>query len=246
MNEQTMPLAPASRNMDFLAGAGGALTMNSVEIADLVEKRHDHVMRDIRAMIEGLEIEAPNFGGSYLGENGRALPCFNLPKDLTLTLVAGYNVKLRKRIIDRWLELEAKAQPAPLDYSNPQVLLGVLDHLQSKVREQNEVIEIQSSKVKQLARLEAAKGSMCLSDAAKTLGVRRDDLIARLAAERWIFKRAGNKNWLAYDTKRQTGLMEHDDHIYFDSEQRERISTRCLVTAKGLVKLAEILERRLH
>lgn len=31
---------------------------------------------------------------------------FNLPKDLTLTLVSGYNVQMRHRIITRWLELE--------------------------------------------------------------------------------------------------------------------------------------------
>lgn len=37
----------------------------------------------------------------------------SLPRNLALTLVAGYNVKLRIRIIDRWMELEAKvAQPA--------------------------------------------------------------------------------------------------------------------------------------
>ena len=40
--------------------------------------------------------------------------------------------------------------------------------------------------------------------------------------------------------------MEHDDHLYLDSQKRERVSTRALVTAKGLVRLAEILSRPLH
>lgn len=88
------------------------LSMSSREIAELCEKRHDHVMRDIKKMLGGLGEAAPKFGGSYLGSDGTQRPCFNLPKDLTLTLVAGYNVVLRKRIIDRWLELEQRAYEA--------------------------------------------------------------------------------------------------------------------------------------
>ncbi len=80
----------------------------------------------------------------------------------------------------------------------------------------------------------------------QTLGTGRDALFARLQAERWIFKRAGNKNWLAYDDKRRSGYLEHDDHLYTDNEGRERVATRVLVTAKGLVKLAEVLNRPLH
>lgn len=80
--------------------------MSSREIADLCDKRHDHVMRDIRNMLSDLKITDPKFGGSYQDSTGRALPCFNLDKELSMTLVAGYNVVLRNRIIKRWMELE--------------------------------------------------------------------------------------------------------------------------------------------
>lgn len=91
------------------------LTMSSREIAGLCEKEHKDVMRDIRAMFEQLEMTSETsaqFCADLPDAYGRPQPVFNLPKDLTLTLVAGYNVKLRKRIIDRWLELEAKTAPA--------------------------------------------------------------------------------------------------------------------------------------
>lgn len=91
-----------------------------------------------------------------------------------------------------------------------------------------------------LERLEGATGSMCITDAAKTLGVGRNELITFLQHIRWIFKRPGNKNWLAYDAVRPR-YMEHDDHPYQDSEGRDRVSTRALVTAAGLVKLADLL-----
>lgn len=86
----------------------GPLTMSSREIADLCSKRHDNVMRDAKAMFNGLQINALKFEGVYRDTKNEQRPCYNLPKDLTLTLVAGYNVVLRKRIIDRWLELEGQ------------------------------------------------------------------------------------------------------------------------------------------
>lgn len=100
--------------MNGIINADGNARMSTVEIAALCEKRHDHVLRDVRGMLSDLGIAAPNFGGSYKDGSGRSLPCFHLPKDLTLTLVSGYNVVLRKRIIDRWLELESLgAIPVP-------------------------------------------------------------------------------------------------------------------------------------
>lgn len=88
------------------------LTMSSREIAELTGKRHDHVMRDIRGMLDGLGGNRPSFGGVYQDAKGERRPCFNLPKRETLILISGYNVTLRARIIDRWMELEAAAAAA--------------------------------------------------------------------------------------------------------------------------------------
>lgn len=90
--------------------------MSSLEIAKLAGKEHKNVMRDIRSMLNGLDPDG--FTGlkterSYIDPTGRKLLMFNLPKDLTLTLVSGYNVQMRHRIITRWLELEEASKPAP-------------------------------------------------------------------------------------------------------------------------------------
>lgn len=87
-----------------------ALTMSSREIAELTGKEHKNVKRDIITMLNNLEIDAISFEHTYLDSQNRQQTEFNLNKELTLTLVAGYNVKLRLAIIKRWQELEQKEQ----------------------------------------------------------------------------------------------------------------------------------------
>lgn len=82
------------------------LTMTSREIAELTNKNHADVLRDIRLMLSELKVGESIFAGSYLSQQNKELPLFNLPKRETLILVSGYNIELRSRIIDRWLELE--------------------------------------------------------------------------------------------------------------------------------------------
>lgn len=97
-----------------------ALTMSSREIADLTEKLHANVLRDIRNLLADPGEAELNFESSYRDTTGRTLPMFNLPKDLTLTLVAGYSAALRHRIITRWMELEEAAKgPALPNFGNP-------------------------------------------------------------------------------------------------------------------------------
>jgi len=88
-------------------------TMSSREIAELTGKRHDHVIRDIEKMLDDVSLDHPNFGGVYVDAKGEQRKCYNLPKNLTLNLIAGYRAAIRLKIIDRWLEME-KAKAAQL------------------------------------------------------------------------------------------------------------------------------------
>ena len=95
-----------------------SVTMSSREIAELTEKEHKNVIRDIRTMLNELK------DGSELShvkeeKDARGYTvAFHLNKELKLTLVAGYNVKLRLAIIKRWQELEAQQQSSMLVLPN--------------------------------------------------------------------------------------------------------------------------------
>lgn len=93
-------------------------TMSSLEIAELTGKAHHHVMRDIREVLEAIGDRPSKFGYTIERPNpkgGRPIPspCYRLPKDLVFTLVTGYSVQLRHKVVTRWMELEAAAYAAP-------------------------------------------------------------------------------------------------------------------------------------
>lgn len=77
------------------------------------------------------------FEWEYSDSQGKPRLEYRLDKELTLTLVAGYSVELRNRIIKRWLELEAQAA-APA-FQVPQTMgeaLRLAAELTDKVKKQ--------------------------------------------------------------------------------------------------------------
>ena len=77
-----------------------------LEIAELTGKRHDNVLRDIRKILDDLEIAVLKFEAVYLAGNGEERICFNLPRLECDLVVSGYSAKYRLAIIKRWHELE--------------------------------------------------------------------------------------------------------------------------------------------
>lgn len=222
-------------------------TMSSVDIAELTGKAHKNVIRDIREVLGGLKIEPSSFEGTYANAQGKSQPCFNLPKRECLILVSGYSVELRAKVIDRWMELEqGAARPVAIDFSDPAVLLGVVGHLQSQLGEKDQIIADLGEKTKRLDRIEGAGGSICLTDAAKTLKKAPQELIRFMSSRGWIFKRVGNTAWVGRQQFIGSGYLEHREYVYRDQQGYERVSTRVLVTGKGLVKLAAMLDEPLH
>lgn len=80
--------------------------MSSREIAELTEKRHSDVKRDCEVMFQGLGIDVRKFAHIYLDTMNRQQTEYLLDEELTMTLVTGYSIVLRNRVIKRWHELE--------------------------------------------------------------------------------------------------------------------------------------------
>ena len=88
-------------------------TMSSREIAELCDKRHDHVCRDIENLnLEYGKLSLPKVGEcDYTADNGQTYREFRLTKEQTIDLITGYRADLRIRINRRWQELEQTNTP---------------------------------------------------------------------------------------------------------------------------------------
>lgn len=110
-------------------------TMSSREIADLTGKEIGNVHRDIRTMLDALkddpvlDHQQDDSILNHVREDKDArgyTTAFYLNKELTLTLVAGYDAKLRLAIIKRWQELETKAALPSLTQAEQDIRIAVL------------------------------------------------------------------------------------------------------------------------
>ena len=89
-------------------------------------------------------------------------------------------------------------------------------------------------------RIATADGSLCITDAAKTLQMGPKELFFYLNSHEWIYRRTGNKNWLAYQDKIKQGLLEHKVTEVSLSDGTGRISEQVRITPKGLTRLSEM------
>ena len=116
----------------ILSGNTNKPTMSSREIARLCEKEPWHVKRDITKMLAELEIDSSKFGCIYFDDKGRQQSEFRLPRRECDILIAGYNIKYRAAIVDRWRDLESRFPSLP-DFNNPAIAARAwADEMESK------------------------------------------------------------------------------------------------------------------
>lgn len=169
--------------LGFFVGAKMDLTtttgMDSRSIAELAEKNHADVCRDIRKMLDELEVDESKFASVYLGGNGEKRRCYILPKRECLILASGYNVVLRAKIIDRWAELEAGSIPRTL----PEALRLAAD-LAEKLEAAQPAVEF-------VARYVEAENTKGIRDVAKVLQIPPAKFTKWLENEGILYRQGG-------------------------------------------------------
>lgn len=226
---------------------GNSVTMASSEIAELTGKLHSHVIRDIRVMLDALK-DDPVLDHVREDVDARGYTKnFHLNRELTETLVTGYSAPLRLKVIRKLHELErAVTCHAPaIPQSLPEALRMAAD-----LAEQNNHLQLvvaeQAPKVRALEVLTETAGSICITDAAKQVGMQPKALFQWLQENRWIYRRAGSSRWLAYQPRLQQGVLVHKLKVIGidDETGQQKVAEQVLVTRKGLVLLGEKLAGR--
>ncbi|MGH8387236.1 MAG: Rha family transcriptional regulator [Pseudomonas sp.] len=143
--------------------------MSSREIAELTGSTHDNVLKTIRVLV-AKGVVSSNDTPYVHPQNGQVYREFLLSQRDTLVVVSGYSVELRARIIDRWQELEARADQFQIPATYAEALQAAAD--QAKENQSLRLVILdQEPKVAAIKRLASAGGAICISDAAKQLQV---------------------------------------------------------------------------
>ncbi|HEC3156858.1 TPA: Rha family transcriptional regulator [Escherichia coli] len=148
----TMNTAVKTASVSLVVDNTKPLTMSTLQIAELTGKKHKHVMRDVRQMIESLELGSKlvesNSGlyyfveKEYKAENGKANPFYELDEDLCNTLVMGYDAPLRFKIAKEWRLMKEGKANVPV---NPYEHFEETDWIElalEKTRENKRLVEL--------------------------------------------------------------------------------------------------------
>ena len=129
-----------------------------------------------------------------------------------------------------------------LQIANAILLAGrMIEEQKAQIEQRDKLIAITAPKAAALDKLSLADGSLCMTDAAKTLGIQpQKTLIPYLRANKWIYNRTGCAHPVAYQDKLQQMLLEHKTTTVNRTDGSEKITEQVRITAKGLTKLAQI------
>lgn len=150
--------------------------------------------------------------------------------------------RVRKALIDVFMQWRRRPAVDPMAVLNdPAAMRGLLLTYAEKVIALQAENAAMRPDVQALERIAKSDGSLCITDAAKTLQVRPQDLFRHLRAQQWIYRRAGSAEDIAYQNKLITGYLEHKTRTVERADGTEKTVTQVRVTPKGLARLARDL-----
>jgi phage antirepressor YoqD-like protein len=217
-----------------LATSNAAQTMSTRDIAELCGKEHKNVMRDADMMLEELGIDGAQFCASFKTSQGNTYACYHFDKELTLTLISGYSILLRHKIVKRMEELEAmQVHKVPQTLSEA-LLLGA--ELAKKVEEQSLQLEAQAPSVAYVENFVKCDGLIGIREAAKSLGLQQNAFVQMLVAAKIMFRENGHLQAYATDIEAKRFAVK----VTKDLSGKARSQT--MLTAKGIRWVANKLE----
>lgn len=213
------------------------LTMSSREIAELVDSKHEVVLKTVRAMV-AKGIVSANEATYTHPQNGQVYPEFILNYRDSLILASGYSAELRARIIDRWQELERQQAPS-LPQTFADALRLAADQAERIEQQQKALLEAKP-KVEFVDRyVTADTGSKGFRQVAKLLQIKEPEFRQFLTDNKIMYRLGGE--WVPYQNHIEAGRFEvkagvaGKEHAY----QTARFTPKGIKWISGIIGTAE-------
>jgi len=154
--------------MGDLLKVNGVKTMDSRDLAELLNARHAEVFESISTQLPRVGYTAIPYTYTH-PQNGQKYQAYRLPYRETIIIASGYSVELRARVIDRWLELERAAAPAiPKTFSEA---LQLAADQAKEIEAKTAALAIAAPKVESFDHLMRSEHTMSITQAAKHFGL---------------------------------------------------------------------------
>ena len=215
-------------------------TMSSREIAELCEKEHFHVKRDCEVVFRGLNLDASKFGCTYLDSMNREQTEYLLDEELTMTLITGYSILLRNRVIKRWKELEDKASK-PVELSRMDLIQLALAAEQENQALKDHVAVLEP-KAQVMDVIADTVNTYSIRDSAKTIGIQESKLIDFMLKKRWVFREnSRHRRLCAYAQRVEQKVMVNKVSQVIACVEGDKVYTQARITAFGLTRLTALV-----
>ena len=227
------------------------LKMNSIEISDLVESRHDKVKQSIERLVANGAISQPPLGEvrvqrerraesvevyEFLGEQGR--------RD-SIVVVAQLSPLFTARLVDRWQELEAQNKELqtygmvlPKTYGEAIIALG--QNL-VVIEQQTKQLEVAKPKVEFVDTFVDRGSNRNITSVAKELGITAISLGMWLRAKGYMNKSTKKQEWNKEFIDKGYGVQK-----LFNTEVKEdtfKSGSQVLVTPAGDLFIKEQVKK---
>ena len=120
-----------------------------------------------------------------------------------------------------------------------QVLQATVERQKAQLAAAEKEVEAAKPAVQALERIANTDGSLCVTDAAKTLQMHRDDLTEWLLENGWCYRREEGGPLVAYQAKLDAGLLEHKSVPVTRKDGGRKTVTQARITPKGPAKLGK-------
>lgn len=230
-------------------------TMSSLEIAKLVESRHDNVKTSIDRLAAQGVIKLPATEEVPTGKRGpRAIVYVfsgSQGRRDSIVVVAQLSPEFTARLVDRWQELEAQVAAPTINtlqaLSDPATLLTILQGYAERAivddREKRALehqVEDLTPKAALIERITASPEALTFTQAAKVLGVTIRRLTTWLHEHGWVYRQNGS--WVGYQKHIESGDLEYKEAHYTDAKTGLAcIKPYCHITQRGMLKIAQQL-----
>lgn len=235
-----------------IVSINGKLLVDSREVAEMVTKPHNDLMKSIRTYAEYLT--QGNFPlseffieSSYQDSTGRTLPCYLLTRkgcDMVANKMTGEKgVLFTATYVTKFEEMERQlSNPAiQLPQNYKEALLALVASVEKVEQLEVENAELRT-KVKYVDQILMSKATMTITQIAKDYGLSGPQLNKILHEERVQYKQ--NKQWLLYQKYSDKGYTRSETIDITRSNGDPDVTLNTRWTQKGRLFIHELLGKR--